>query len=73
MAVEPQPSGMKACWWVMPVALEGQMCNELRVAGEAMGLWEAPWSPTSIEMNVLGDWDLLKTPLGAFTNVPPGA
>lgn len=44
-----------------------------------MGLWEAPWSPTSIERNALGDWDLLKTllaaftMLGAFTNVPPGA
>ena len=73
MAAEPQPPGPTACWWMMPAALEGQMCNELQVAGGAMGLWEAPWSPASIEINALGDWDHLKTLLGAFTNVPPGA
>lgn len=38
-----------------------------------MGLWEAPWSTTSTEINALGEWDLLETPLGALTNVPPGA
>lgn len=38
-----------------------------------MGLWGAPWSTSSTEINALGEWDLLETPLGALTNVPPGA
>lgn len=38
-----------------------------------MGLWGAPWSTTSTEINALGEWDLLETPVGALTNVPPGA
>lgn len=44
---------------MISMALEGQTCNDLCVARGAVGLWEVPWSPGSIEINLLGDGDLL--------------
>jgi len=49
VAAEPQSSVPKSCWWVMPASLKGQMCDELRVVGGAVGLWEALWSPNPLK------------------------